>query len=364
VIPLRLAMVGAGWWATTVHLPAMARNPEIELVAVCDPSAERARTAASRFDVPRSYDDIGALLRRESESGGLDGVVVATPHNTHHPIVAAALEAGVHVLVEKPMTTRAADAWDLVDLAEERRRHLMVGLTYQFAPTAHRVQQAVRDQIGELVCVNAEFSSGTYRLFATADPTQADLDDPSVPHGTTYSDPGTGGGQGHTQLTHLLGGLLYAVQDQAVEVSGYMANRGLAVDVVDALAFRLGDGALGTASSTGTTPTGAPVRHQIRFHGTVGVVEWDLLRAEAWIHGAEGRTEHVENPVDQPAYHREQVSADFARLVRNGGINPAPADTAAASVSLIEAAYTAARTGRSTPVVQGRLRPVEATAQA
>lgn len=353
--PVRLAMVGVGWWATTVHLPAMARNPDIELVAVCDPSPERARSAAARFNVPRSYDDLDTLLHRESEGGRLDGVVVATPHDTHHAIVRAALDAGLHVLVEKPMTTRAADAWDLVDLAEERRRHLVVGLTYQFAPTARRVQQAVREEIGELVCVNAEFSSGTYRLFATADPSEADLDDPSVPHGTTYSDPGTGGGQGHTQLTHLLGGLLWAVQDQAVEVSGYMSTRGLAVDVVDALAFRLDGGALGTASSTGTTPAGAPVRHHLRFHGTAGVVEWDLLRAEAWVHGG-GTSAHVENPVDQPSYHREQVSADFARLVRDGGANPAPADAAAASVSLIEAAYAAASSGRSTPVVQGRLR--------
>lgn len=352
---IRLAMVGAGWWATTTHLPAMARNPEVDLVAVCDPSADRARTAAARFDVARSYDDLDELLRQESERG-LDGVVVATPHDTHHRIVAAALRAGTHVLVEKPMTTTSADAWDLVDLAESCRRHLVVGLTYQFAPVAARLRDAVAGQIGRLTCVNAEFSSGTYGLFATSE-ASGGPDDPGVPHGITYSDPRTGGGQGHTQLTHLLGGLLWAVQDQAVEVTGYMSTLGLAVDVVDALAFRLAGGALGTASSTGTTPAKAPVRHQIRFHGTAGVVEWDLLRAEAWIHGERGTSEYVQNPVDQPSYHREQVSADFARLIRDGGVNPAPADSAAASVSLIEAAYSAARTGRSTPVVQGRLRP-------
>lgn len=154
--PVRVAVVGAGWWATTVNLPAMARDAGVELVAVCDPDARRARAAASRFDVPRSYDDVAALLGQET---GLDAMVVATPHHTHHAIAAAALEAGLHVLVEKPMTTSAADAWDLADRAEQRRRHLVVGLTYQFAPTARRVRQAVREQIGRLVCVNAEFSS-------------------------------------------------------------------------------------------------------------------------------------------------------------------------------------------------------------
>lgn len=354
---VRLAMVGAGWWATTVHLPAMVRNPEIELVAVCDPSPDRAQAAAARFGVVSSHEDLVELLAPRTGIGELDGLVVATPHDTHHRIVAAALTAGVHVLVEKPMTTGADDAWDLVELAQRHRRHLVVGLTYQFAPAARRVQQAVREQIGRVTCVNAEFSSGTYPLFAATAPATGEPDDPSVPHGATYADPSTGGGQGHTQLTHLLGGLLWALGDQAVEVSAYMSTCGLAVDVVDALAFRLAGGALGTASSTGTTPARVPARHRIRFHGTAGVVEWDLLKADAWIHLEGGLSEHVENPVDEPAYHREQVTADFARLIRDGGINPAPADTAAASVALIAAAYAAARSGRSTGVTQGRLRP-------
>lgn len=351
----KLGVIGAGWWATTAHLPSMVLNPQVDLVAVCDPSPVRAQAAAQNFGVPHSYTDVHAML----EAGGLDGVVVATPHTTHYDIVAAALHAGVGVLVEKPMATTAEHAWALVQIAAQTDTMLSVGLTYQYAPAARRVRTAVREEIGELVCVNAEFSSNTFSLFATTDPAKANLDDPARPHGTTYSDPAlSGGGQGQTQLTHILGGLLWAAGDQATEVSAFMDNRSLAVDVVDALAFRLAGGALCTTSSTGTTPPGAPVRHRIRFHGTTGVVEWDLLKADAWIYREGGIIEHVEHPVNRPSYAAREVSAAFAALVLGDGPNLAPADYAAASAALIEASYHAASSKRAEPVMQGPLTSV------
>lgn len=347
---LRVGVIGAGWWASIAHLPSLAANPRVELAAVADPTPGRADAAAERFGIPLRFSDVGRFFRESA----VDAVVIATPHTTHFPLVSTALANGIHVLVEKPMVTTARDAWALVDQAESTDRVLAVGLTYQYAPAAWRVQEAVQHEIGELVSVNAEFSSNTYGLFSTTDPAKANLDDPTLPHGTTYSDPAlSGGGQGHTQLTHLLGGLLWAAGDQATEVAAFMDNRGVPVDVVDALAFRLRGGALCTASSTGTTPAGAPVRHQIRFHGTAGVVEWDMLAAEAWIYREGGSIEHVENPGDRPAYAREEVSRMFAEVVLDGAPNRAPAISAAASVALIEGAYLAADVRQTVQVMQG-----------
>lgn len=353
MMPTRVAVVGAGWWATSVHLPSLVRNPEANVVAVCDPDPARADAVARRFGIPDRYNDVGELLA----AGGIDAAIIATPHTTHASIVAACLDARVSVLVEKPMTTTARDAWHLVRLAASTRTVLAVGSTYQYAPTSQRVFDAVHNGIGELVNVNAEFSSGTLSLFSTTDPAQANLDDPSVPHGTTYSDPATGGGQCYTQMTHLIGALLWASGEQAAEVSAYMDTRGLGVDVVDALAFRLNGGALCVASSTGTTPPGAPPRHRIRFHGTTGLVEWDMLKADAWIFGEGATIEHAENPAHLPSYPREEVSAAFLRVLAHDGPNLSPGDSAAASASLIEAAHTAAQTKRSTVVPQGTLQP-------
>lgn len=349
---LRFAMVGAGWWAHRAHLPALAAEASIELVAVCDPDASRANAAAREFGAPGAFTDVAAML----DAVEVDCAVVATPHTTHRPIVEALLRAGVDVLVEKPLTTTAEDAWALVDLARELGRTLSVGLTYQYAETAARVRELVTSEIGELVCVNAEFSSETEGLFSTVDPLAAHLDDPSQPHGTSYSNPLlSGGGQGQTQLTHLLGNLLWNTGKQAVEVFAYMHNRGLAVDVVNALTFRLDGGTLGTASSTGTTPKGSQVRHRIRYHGTRAVLEHDLLKAEAWLFEAGGGIRHIENSHEVPSYALSQPVPTFARLVRGEIANPAPADVAAASVSLIEAAYISAAEHRPVDVRRGSI---------
>jgi predicted dehydrogenase len=347
---LRFAMVGAGWWAHTAHLPALAADATLELVAVCDPDISRATAAAREFGARSAFTDIAGML----DAAEIDCAVVATPHTTHRPVVERLLRAGVDVLVEKPMTTTAEDAWALVDLAHDFGRTLSVGLTYQYAATASRVREIVAREIGELVCVNAEFSSQTEGLFGTVDPAAAHLEDPSVPHGTSYADPLlSGGGQGQTQLTHLLGNLLWNTGTQAVEVFAYMHNRGLAVDVVDALTFRLDGGTIGTASSTGTTPKGSRVRHRIRYHGTHAVLEHDLLKAEAWLFEAGGGIRHIENPAETPAYARTQPVPTFARLVRGEIANPAPADVAAASVSLIEAAYVSVAEHRPVDVRRG-----------
>ena len=286
-------MVGAGWWANVAHLPTMVADPAIELVSVVDADRARARAVAERFGVTHTYGDVDELLADIA----VDCAVVATPHTTHRPIVERLLLAGVDVLVEKPLATTAEDAWALVELARRLGRTLSVGLTYQYAATASEVRRVVSSGIGELVCVNAEFSSGTEGLFSVTELDATAAGDPAVPHGTSYSDPLlSGGGQGQTQLTHLLGNLLWNTGAQADEVFAFMANRGLPVDLVDALTFRLDGGALGTATSTGTTPPGAEVRHRIRYHGSEAMVEHDLLKAEAWVFKRGGGIRHLQNP--------------------------------------------------------------------
>jgi predicted dehydrogenase len=345
-----IGVVGAGWYSTLVHLPALKANADAELVAVCDTDVRRADIAAARFGIPHALTDADVLF----SSGLIEGVVVATPHTTHFPLVSRALRAGLHVLVEKPLTTDAVQAWELVELARDRGRVLTVGSTYQFTPAAAFARDVVRTSIGDLVSVHAEFSSGTLPLFATTGDGDDNADDPGAPHGTTYSDPAlSGGGQGHTQLSHLLGVLMWTTGQQAVEVLAAMDDRGLRVDLVDALVFRLTGGALCVASSTGTTPPGVPARQLIRYHGTQGMVEHDLIAASATLHLPDGSARHIANPGDLTAYPRAAPSEALVRAILTGEPTAAPADHAAASVALIDAAYRAAESSRAEPVLQG-----------
>lgn len=347
-----IGLVGAGWYSTIAHLPALVDDRRVEVVAVCDADPSRAEEAARRFGIPRAFSDAQELFSVD----GLDGVVIATPHTTHFALVSGALRAGLDVLVEKPLTTVAADAWRLVDLARELGRILIVGATYQYTDAAPRIRDAVQHEIGELVAVNAEFASGTLPLFSTTGGPGDNPNDPGLPHGTTYSDPTlSGGGQGHSQLSHLLGALLWTAGDQATEVFARMENRGLTVDIVDAMTFRLAGGALCVASSTGTTPPRVPARQIIRYHGTAGMVEHDFTTAEGWLHRADGSTEIYENPYHLPAYPRGGPVEAFARMILDGADAAAPADFAAASVALLDAAYESVGSLSPVAVMQGAL---------
>ncbi|WP_156250248.1 Gfo/Idh/MocA family protein [Pseudactinotalea terrae] len=347
----RVAMVGAGWWAHTAHLPALAAHPSVSLVAVVDRDRARAEQGAASFGVERTETDLTALLQESA----VDAVVVATPHTTHAALAEQTLSSGVSALVEKPMTTDADDAWRLVDLARKNGLVLSVGVPYLHAPTAHRVVAAVRTQIGELVSVAGEFSSGAGSLFAVTDDGDS-AHDPTVPHGTTYSDPSlSGGGQGHTQLSHLVTTMVATTGLQAVEVSAFMSYRKLRVDLVDALAFRLENGALGTLGSTGTTPPGVPARQLLRYHGTAGMVEHDILRGTAVVHREGGDSTIIEPDPTRAVYQLQAPVDAFVRVLVEGCADPAPGAVGAASASLLDAAYRAATSGNREQVHQGAL---------
>src|SRR5688572_6456337 len=106
---LRVGAVGAGWWATTNHFPILAARDDVDLVAVSSINADHESALRTAFGFELFTTDPLAVL-----DAGIDAVLVATPHHVHHEHAAAALDRGLAVLIEKPMTLRAADAWDLV----------------------------------------------------------------------------------------------------------------------------------------------------------------------------------------------------------------------------------------------------------
>ena len=113
----RIAVIGAGWWAAVNHIPLLLKNPDCELVGASRlGAAELAKLREAFPAIPVLTEDYRALLAETRP----DGVVIASPHVDHHEHAKAALDAGCHVLVEKPLTTSAADARDLVERAPMR----------------------------------------------------------------------------------------------------------------------------------------------------------------------------------------------------------------------------------------------------
>ena len=214
----RMGVIGAGWWATQFHIPSLKTYEKADLVGIADIKPEKAAAAADYYDISNTYDDHRDLL-----AAGVDGVVIAVQHAYHYEVARDALDAGVHVLVEKPMTLTAAHAWDLVERAKSNGLHLMVGYTSQFTRHAQAAREIVQSgKIGELQLVSGIYTSWveSYLRGRPQDYAEAFGYPITGPEPNSYSDPKmAGGGQGHLQVTHPMG--------MALWVTGPAGGRGL-----------------------------------------------------------------------------------------------------------------------------------------
>lgn len=147
--PLRVGIIGAGYWG-----PNLLRNfdqcPLSEVVGICD--ARPDRLAAIRALHPNIHRVAGV---DELLALGIDAAVIATPVATHHALARQCLEAGLHVLVEKPLAHTVEAAEELVSLANQHGRVLMVDHTYLFSPAVRHLRDLIRGgDIGDLLYVD------------------------------------------------------------------------------------------------------------------------------------------------------------------------------------------------------------------
>lgn len=133
-----VGVIGASF-ARAAYLPALRHTDGARVVAVASARAERARAAADAFDVEHAYGDWRTMLEKHR----LDLVCVATPTDTHAPMVLAALETGAHVLCEKPMAMDAEEAHTMWRTAEERGRLHMVDHELRFNPNRRKIADLV-----------------------------------------------------------------------------------------------------------------------------------------------------------------------------------------------------------------------------
>ena len=204
----------------------------------------------------------------------------------------------------------------------------MVGYTYQFTRAAARVADLVGSgRIGELLHVSGLFASMVESYFRGQPDDYADVFQFPVtgPAATTYADPAiAGGGQGQTQVTHAMGMVLWATGRRVTEVAAFMSNRDLAVDLVDAIAYRLDNGAVGTMAATGSLRPGQPSQQEFRYYGTEGFVLQDLLAGTVVAHFNDGSSEEIEPLGDDEIFPSGATSRGFADLIAGRGENLAP----------------------------------------
>ena len=146
---IRLVLVGCGRIADR-HFDAIEAIPELEIVAVCDEMAERARAAGERLGVP-AFSNYGAMLAETDAHAS----IICTPSGLHprHGILAA--ERGLHVISEKPMATRLEDADALVRACDDANVHLFVVKQNRLNPSIELLKAAVeKGRFGRIYLAN------------------------------------------------------------------------------------------------------------------------------------------------------------------------------------------------------------------
>lgn len=148
---MRVAVIGAGYWG-----PNLARNVRAsetcELAVICDLDIARAQLLADRIGGVPVTADLAEVLADPT----IDAVAIATPARTHHAIVLAALAAGKHVMVEKPLADTRERGLEMVELARQQGLVLMADHTYCYTPAVLKIRELIDDgMLGEILFVDS-----------------------------------------------------------------------------------------------------------------------------------------------------------------------------------------------------------------
>ncbi len=135
--PIKVGIIGAGGIARAAHIPNYQKLPNVEVVAVADVVEEAAQRAAADFNIPHVFTDFRKMLAMDE----MDAVSVCTPNFVHAEATIAALEAGKHVLCEKPLALNAKEGQKMVDAAKRTGRKLMCGLNNRFRADAQALRR-------------------------------------------------------------------------------------------------------------------------------------------------------------------------------------------------------------------------------
>ena len=146
---VRVGIIGCGGIAHGKHLPSLAKLPHVELVAFCDVVREKAAAAAEKYGVPGAgvHTDYRELLGNKS----IEVVHVLTPNKSHSAISIASLEAGKHVLCEKPMAKTASDARRMLEAAQRTGKKLSIAYQHRHKPESVYLKKVIqRGDLGEV----------------------------------------------------------------------------------------------------------------------------------------------------------------------------------------------------------------------
>jgi predicted dehydrogenase len=324
---VRLGLIGCGRISHR-HMTALREAPGAAVVGLADVSEENIAALTAAF--PELADAEAYHDYREMLKTALDGVIIMTPHGMHYQHIKEALEAGKHVLSEKPFVTQPEQARELIDFAKAQGRILM--LSYQNTRLwnyryAH--QQIADGNLGELLFYSSQITQhwgafGGWRLSST------------LGEGGMLVDTGS----------HFVDIMLYLTGMQAETVCAMSDLDGQQVDIVDGAVIRFNGGRVATLAAVGR----GPALWNITVIGTKGTIEiWDRdnirhIGADnypGWI----GTERHNLVPPESERPETTTPNAEFVAAIRANDLGASDAERGLAVSQLTQAIYTSAREG-------------------
>ncbi len=321
---IRLALIGCGGYAGA-HARRLKANPDCRIVALCDTSdvalkrmLETHLTDAA--PAPATYHDIPAMLGEAKP----DAVVIATPHTLHFEHAMAALEAGCHVLIEKPMVTRAADAHTLAARARELGRIVIVGYNTPCTPEFRYLRALIRGgELGRLELVHGYLAQGWL------DGTRGSWrQQPSL----------SGGGQAYDSGAHLLNSLCWSVESPVAEVYAAIDNLDTPVDINSAMTIRFANGVMASIAIGGNCPANGSHMVYLFDGGRVEIDGW----SGSWINLWRGRDRIKYPPITTAPQTPDDNFIDAILGRAEPGTTP---ENGIIQCELMDLIYESARTG-------------------
>jgi predicted dehydrogenase len=343
----RIGVIGAGWWATLVHLPTLLANPDCEVVAVSRQGASELEQVRARFGIPHAFEDVREMLC----SVPMDGVVIASPHVLHHEHAIAAFDAGCHALIEKPLATSAADARAIVARARAAGRAAIVAYGWNFKPWTERARTLLAGgAVGRIEHVALHMASPLADLFAGA-PMQETEGHLFRPPPSTWADPARAGGYGWGQLVHALGLLFRIVDLQPSAVFAVTGSSPAGVDYYDAATVRFAGGAIASVSGAATVPKHRGFQLDLRVFGSEGMLLLDIERARLELCRRDRRDVIEPITAADTAYTCTAPCDVLVDLcLGRPALNAAPGEVGLRAVEVLDALYRSAASGREEPI--------------
>lgn len=325
---LRLGIIGCGDIAG--YTAWMARlNPNILLVACIDKSQQRAAQFARRFKIPEAGQDYTRILRTDL----LDGVYLAVPHHLHHAMLRDAIRAGLHVLVEKPVTRTLEEARMIQDVLNERPVCVGVNYQYRYDAGCYALAQAVRrGDLGRIHTIRCNLAWQREQEYFEASSWHAE-------------NAKSGGGTLITQGSHLLDIALWALDEKPAYALGHTARRKFTQVEVEDLTHAIIEMESGASVQISSTMAAVPEQAlRIEVYGSCGTA---IYSDRPWprVKFLGVRVRKARPPVW--GLHALQRSLEgFRRWVTGGPAYLTPLPEAISVLAAVEAVYRSARSGR------------------